>query len=78
MAIDPERTDDGERSPCPTAPALMAHIGAVDFPISKDDLLARADERGVPEEVRQTLEALEPVVFASGAELDEAVDALSR
>lgn len=73
-----ERSEPAERSPAPSPPDLGLYVAGADFPLSKTELLELAEERGAPEDVRQTLEALEPGDFASHAALDEAVRALSR
>jgi hypothetical protein len=42
---------------------------AVDFPASKDDLVAEAERNGAPEDVVKALRAMPPVDYASKAEV---------
>lgn len=76
--LEPGRTSYVEPSSCPTPPDLTDHLGKLEFPISKRELVERAEERDAPQDVRQALEALEPADFASRGELEEAVRSLSR
>lgn len=70
--------DRGETSPCPTPPELGDFLRGVEFPIGRDELLEQVEGTDAPQGVRQALEALEPQDFETPAEVQQAVDALSR
>lgn len=68
----------GGTSDCPVPAGLERYLGGVDYPVSKEALLEHAEQEGAPEDVRQTLEALEPADFDSPAAVSKAVSDLSR
>lgn len=70
-------TRDGG-SECPSPAGLQDYLGGVDYPVSKEALVDHAERDGAPEDVRQTLEALDPADFDSPAAVRKAVEDLSR
>lgn len=67
-----------EQSPCPTPPELEPFLEGAAFPASRDELVALAEERGVPQTVREVLEAIAQTDFGSATEVRAAAAALSR
>ncbi|HEX5996592.1 MAG TPA: DUF2795 domain-containing protein [Jiangellales bacterium] len=56
-------------------PVMQEHLAGLDYPVSKEDLLRRAQETGADTEVLETLRSLPVEQFTS---LDDVADALSR
>jgi hypothetical protein len=69
---------DQEISACPTPPELGDFLGGVEYPASRDELIAHVEGAGAPVDVRQVLEALEPQLFESAGSVERAVQGLSR
>lgn len=70
--------DTPDSSDSPTPADLPQYLGGVDYPASRDELIEHAERSGAPEDVRETLEALEQQDFDSPAAVAEAVAQLSR
>ncbi len=70
--------DRGATSACPTPPELGVYLNGVEFPVGRDELISHVQDAGAPQDVRQTLEALEPGDFESKDALERAVAGLSR
>ena len=70
--------DTPDSSDAPTPPDLSAYLDGVTYPVSREDLVEHAERSGAPEDVRETLEALEQVEFESPAAVTKAVGELSR
>lgn len=68
----------GPTSESPTPPELGDYLGGIEFAVSRDDLIAHVAGAGAPEDVRQTIDALEAQDFDSLSALYEAVAGLSR
>jgi hypothetical protein len=56
---------------------LREYLVGLDYPVSRADLLRRAQENGASTEVIQLLRALPVEEFGSPAELGEALDTLT-
>jgi hypothetical protein len=57
----------------PTPIELQKHLSGVDYPASKDDLLAAAREQGAPDDVIAALEAVQEDEFDSPTAVSSAV-----
>jgi hypothetical protein len=57
----------------PTPIELQKHLSGVDYPASKDDLLAAAREQGAPDDVIAALETVQEDEFDSPTAVSSAV-----
>lgn len=57
----------------PSPAAVLRHLKDVEYPATKDDLLAAAEEVDAPEEVLEALEELEDTTFEGPDEVAEAL-----
>ncbi|TDC37870.1 DUF2795 domain-containing protein [Micromonospora sp. KC213] len=60
-----------------TGAQLREHLAGLDFPVSRADLVRRAQENGASTELLQLLMALPADRFTDPAELDDALATLS-
>ena len=56
---------------------LERDLDGLEFPATRDELLRHVDARGLPYEVRATLERLPEATFETPAEVTEAVGVLT-
>jgi hypothetical protein len=57
----------------PTPIELQKYLGGVDYPISKDDLLATAEGNGAPDDLLEALRGAGKDSFDSPVQVSEAV-----
>jgi hypothetical protein len=52
-----------------TETEIAKYLGTVDFPATRDEIVAEAERQGAPEEVLKALRRMPPVDYRSGTEV---------
>ena len=52
---------------------VQRHLGGLDYPARKDEVIASAEQNGAPQEVIEALQALADEQFANPAEVQAAL-----